>query len=101
MYTTLPDLGRFLATLYGGLLAGVAYDLLRAVGLVFQRPWQRALLDMLFWLIAGVLLAQTLLYVADGRPRLYVFIGFGTGLAAYIFGVSRLIDILLSKKRLH
>lgn len=101
MYTTLMDPARLIASVYGGVAAGALYDLLRAAGLVFTRPWQRAVLDTVYWAAVGALLAATLLYTTGGRFRPFVLIGFAGGAAAYIFAVSRLIDVIFAKKRLH
>ncbi len=95
MYNTLSELPKFLGALYGGLVIGLLYDVFR----LFRLPFSKlrlvvGLLDALFYAAAGVVAALTLLYVNDGAPRIYLFLGLALGAFLYVKTVSRLFSAM-------
>jgi|GEM_PF-964666 len=81
----------FLATVYAGLAAGVAYDLLRLLR-VSTRAGQlvTAALDIVFWILAAALVA--LAAALSGAPglRLYLVMGAACGMLLWAAGLRRI-----------
>lgn len=87
--------GVFLAMLYGGLAAGIVYDLARGVRrLLHAGPVLTGVLDLLFGVLAC--LPAALLVAAFSREglRAYMLLGMACGLLLYLAGVSRLLRFL-------
>ncbi len=96
MYNTLSELPKFLGALYGGLVIGLLYDVFR----LFRLPFSKlrivvGILDALFYAVAGVVAALTLLYVNNGAPRVYLLLGLALGAFLYVKTVSRLFTAII------
>ncbi len=98
METTEPQISIFLITLYGGMAAGIIYDVYRAIRKAAKNGrLATALLDTLFILTLGVVVTF-MLYIANaGELRLYTFVGFALGFALYMTGLSPFILFLCRK----
>lgn len=85
-----------------GFLLGVLFDCYRVLrGTVRLKTWSTALADLLYWLIATVVVFGILLFSNGGELRLYVFIGLFAGAALYYRLASNfVIRLLLEAVRL-
>ncbi len=96
MYNTLNELPKFLGALYGGLVIGIVYDLFRLLWLPFRKHRLiTGFIDALFYAVAGVIAALTLLYVNSGAPRVYLFAGLALGAFVYVRFVGRLFNSII------
>ncbi len=77
------------AILYGGFL-GLFFDFYRLLCLIY-RPgkWLQMLFDLLWWLVAFLLLFLFWFFLTSGEIRLLIFIWFGIGFFLYSFALSR------------
>ncbi|OMD35835.1 MULTISPECIES: spore cortex biosynthesis protein YabQ [Paenibacillus] len=74
-----------------GLAMGLAYDSYRVLSLKFNFPkWLNAMLDLLYWLWAALLVFRMLYAGNQGQLRFYVFLGLFLGVWIYflIFSVT-------------
>lgn len=98
MDTTATQPYIFLITIYGGMIAGAVYDVFRGIRRAMHRGrWLAALLDTLFILVLGAVVAFVLYTANMGELRLYSFVGFALGFVLYIVGLSPLISYLASR----
>lgn len=78
----------------GGL--GAAFDVYRVLAGALRLPrWMYALLDLVYWLIATVLVFYVLLHSNFGEVRMFVFIGLCLGVWVYFGLFSRATVALL------
>ena len=89
----------FLSTVYTGMVLGLIYDLNRMIRRIFKpRRWIVGALDLLFWLIAAIIVFVVLFFANNGEIRLYNFIGLAIGWSLYLLTISqwilKLLDIL-------
>ncbi|MDI3316230.1 MAG: spore cortex biosynthesis protein YabQ [Bacillota bacterium] len=91
----------FLLTVLAGNAVGLLYDLFRALrGPGGRRSWRSDLLDLLFWLVAGLLLAVAMTLGNWLEFRLYPLLGAATGIALYFSLASPVIlGALLALRR--
>ncbi len=95
MDTTATQPYIFLITIYGGMVAGAVYDVFRGIRRAMRRGrWMAALLDTIFILVLGAVVAFVLYTANMGELRLYSFAGFALGFVLYIVGISPLISYL-------
>ena len=98
METTVPQIYIFLITLYGGMIAGFAYDVFRGIRRSFKTGrWTTALIDTIFILTLGAIVTAVLFAADAGALRLYTLVGFALGFALYIAGISPFIIFLSTK----
>ncbi len=98
METTVPQIYIFLITLYGGMIAGFAYDVFRSIRKSFKTGrWVTALLDTMFIIFLGAIVTAVMYAANAGDLRLYTFIGFVLGFVLYIVGISPFIVFLARK----
>jgi spore cortex biosynthesis protein YabQ len=74
-----------------GMAMGLAYDSYRVLSLKFNFPkWLNAMLDLLYWLWAALLVFRMLYAGNQGQLRFYVFLGLFLGVWIYflIFSVT-------------
>ncbi len=80
----------FLATVYAGLAAGVAYDLLRLLRLSLKAgPLLTALLDVVFWVLTAALVACAAALSGAHGLRFYLLLGAGSGALLWAAGLRR------------
>lgn len=98
MDTTAPQIYIFLITLYGGMLAGITYDIYRWIRKAIKKGrWLTALFDTLF-IVTLALIVLVVMYVANaGELRLFTFVGFTLGFALYMAGLSPFILFMARK----
>ena len=98
MDTTATQPYIFLITIYGGMVAGAVYDVFRGIRRAIRRGrWLAAVLDTLFILVLGVVVAFVLYTANMGELRLYSFVGFALGFVLYIVGLSPFISYLAAR----
>lgn len=90
----------FLTTIYGGMIAGVVYDVFRWIRRTVRRGrWLAALTDTLFILALGLIVVLVLYSTNMGTLRLYTFVGFALGFALYIAGLSPFILYIAARMK--
>ncbi len=100
MDTTTAQPYIFLVTIYGGMVAAAVYDVFRGIRRGMHRGrWFAALLDTLFILLLGSVVAFVLYTANMGELRLYTFAGFALGFALYIGGLSPVAAYLVMRIR--
>ena len=79
----------FLSTVYTGMVIGLVYDLNRMIRRI-SKPgrWIVGALDLLFWLMAAVIVFAVLYFANNGEIRLYNFIGLAMGWSLYLLTIS-------------
>ncbi len=98
METTVPQIYIFLITLYGGMIAGFAYDIYRGIRRSFKTGrWMTALLDTMFIITLGAIVVAVMYAANAGELRLYTFIGFVLGFALYMAGISPFLSFIARK----
>lgn len=98
METTAPQATIFLITLYGGMIAGLTYDIYRAMRRAAKSGrWVTAVMDTLFILTVGVIVTAVLYAANSGELRLYTFVGLALGFALYMTGLSPFLFFLARK----
>lgn len=82
----------FLFTLYGGLLIGILYDMIDLLlGNQNKKNKGRGKKDILFWMLAIVVVLGILFYSNDGIVRIYTLLGFAVGWILYFWLLSKFI----------
>ena len=100
METTAPQIYIFMITLYGGLAAGVVYDIYRLIRRVTKKGrWLTVLLDVLFIITLGLIMLAVMYLANEGELRLFTFVGFALGFALYMAGLSLFVEFLGKKIR--
>lgn len=85
------DLHIFLTAIYGGLIAGVIYDLYRTLRYVSKpSKYSTYLQDILFWTIITFLFFYILIKINWGELRGYIVLGFILGIIIYIKVFSKI-----------
>ena len=86
------ELYTFLTTIYGGIIAGLAYDLYRTIR-YFSKPNKimTYLEDFLLWLIIALIFFFTLTKANLGEIRGYIVFGFFLGVVVYMLVFSKYI----------
>lgn len=98
METTVPQIYIFMITLYGGMIAGFAYDIYRGIRRSFKTGrWATALLDTMFIITLGAIVVAVMYAANSGELRLYTFVGFALGFALYMAGISPFLSFLSRK----
>ncbi|RBP35476.1 spore cortex biosynthesis protein YabQ [Garciella nitratireducens] len=79
----------FLFTLYGGLIIGILYDMIDILlGNRNKKNKGRWKKDILFWLLAIMIVLEILFYSSDGIIRTYTLFGFIVGWILYFWLLS-------------
>lgn len=74
-----------LSCILGGVVLGVDFDLLRALRRTLRaRGAAAALLDLLFWLSAALIVYLCIYFANDAQLRWFEFVGFAVGFAVYM-----------------
>ena len=98
MTGTVGEIPIFLGAVYGGLVIGLTFTAFRGLHALFGGGRiSDALLDMLFYLLAGVIAALTLYRINGGTLRLYALLGIAAGVFAAISSVDSLLCALAQK----
>ena len=74
----------FLYTLLTGIILGIIFDFYRVFrGICRPHIWITSITDLIYWLLATILVFMALLVGNSGEVRLYIFIGLLLGVALY------------------
>ena len=88
----------FMATVYGGIITGVLYDVYRMLRRLLKAGRiVTALFDVLFVLCALAVVVAVLYTVNSGELRVYTFLGFVLGFFIYILGISYFLHFIFKK----
>lgn len=80
----------FLFTLYGGLIIGILYDIIDILlHNQYSKTKGRGTTDILFWLLAIIIVLSILFYSNDGIIRIYTLLGFAIGWLLYFYLLSK------------
>lgn len=93
----MEELPALLAALYAGLVMGALYDALRPLRVFSKGKLWNGILDALYYAMVLCLAALALFYINGGVPRVYLLLGMGLGLYAYMRLVSRFILAVADK----
>jgi spore cortex biosynthesis protein YabQ len=87
-------------TIYGGLLAGAAYDFYRLIRRIVKKGrWLTVLFDVLFIIAVGIIVLAAMYAANAGELRLFTFVGFALGFGLYMAGLSAFFHFVGSKIR--
>lgn len=91
MFASQGQAQAFLATVYAGLAAGVAYDLLRLFRLCARAgPMLTGILDFVFWGVAAALVSLAAALAGAPGLRFYLVLGTGCGMLLWAAGLRRM-----------
>lgn len=83
----------FLFTLYGGLIIGILYDIIDILlHDKYSKTKGRGKTDILFWMLAIIVVLAILFYSNDGIIRVYTLLGFTIGWLLYFWLLSKFIQ---------
>ena len=98
MIGTVVEIPIFLGAVYGGLVIGLIFVAFRALHALFGGGRiSDALLDVLFYVLAGITAALTLYRVNGGALRLYALLGIAAGIFAVLHSIDPLLCALAEK----
>lgn len=90
MSNTLLQPAAFLTLAYGGIAAGIAYDVFRLLRRLLHWRIAGTICDALFLICATAIAAAALLFATGGMLRPYLCIGFLTGFLLQQWSLSNL-----------
>lgn len=100
MFETKGQAVIFLATVAGGLIVGLIYDIIAFVRQETHASRSATFaLDMLFWLVSAVILAITLIKVGADGFRAYTLMGFACGALIYAIGLHIVVRYVFQKMK--
>jgi spore cortex biosynthesis protein YabQ len=74
----------------GGLLLGTLFDVCRVLSGKLRLPkWLMPFVDILYWIVATILVFRLLVYSNEGQVRVFIFLGIGIGICFYNAFLSR------------
>jgi spore cortex biosynthesis protein YabQ len=86
----------FLFTLFGGLIIGILYDVIDILLTNKTNKFKgRGKTDILFWMLAIIIILSILFYVNDGIIRFYNLLGFALGWLIYFWVFSKYVQRLI------
>ena len=82
----------FLIFILNGILIGTVFDVFRILRKSFNTPnFVTYIEDILFWIIAALIIMYSLFVFNNGKFRAYIFIGIFLGIAIYMLFFSKFI----------
>ncbi|MBD0384557.1 spore cortex biosynthesis protein YabQ [Paenibacillus sedimenti] len=67
-----------------GIALGAIFDVFRVLSGKLRLPrWTIPLIDIMFWIVATILVFRLLVYSNEGQLRVFVFLGIGIGICFY------------------
>jgi spore cortex biosynthesis protein YabQ len=98
METTLNQSYIFMATVYGGIITGIVYDVYRMLRRALKAGRAvTAIFDILFTVCTLAIVAGVLYAVNSGEIRAYTFLGFALGFLSYIVGISFFLKYIFTR----
>ncbi|NEW09584.1 spore cortex biosynthesis protein YabQ [Paenibacillus sp. SYP-B3998] len=73
-----------------GIALGAIFDVFRVLSSKLRLPrWAIPLIDILYWIVATILVFRLLIYSNEGQIRVFIFLGMGIGICFYFAFLSR------------
>ncbi len=73
-----------------GLVLGTIFDVSRVLGGKLRLPrWTQPLVDIIYWIVATILVFRLLVFSNEGQVRIFVFLGILIGICFYFAFLSR------------
>lgn len=92
------DFHMFLTAIYGGLIAGLIYDISRTLRNISKgKKYITYIQDLVFWVIVTILFFYILIKINWGEIRGFIVLGFIFGIIIYIKTFSKFIYPILMK----
>lgn len=92
------DVGAFYATIYGGIVVGILFDFYRSLKSNFTIiKYCSLVFDMLFWILATVVVFITVNFIDSFDLRYYHFVALFCGFILYYGTVSKFVLAALNK----
>ncbi|MEW9702463.1 spore cortex biosynthesis protein YabQ [Paenibacillus sp. SI8] len=67
-----------------GIALGSMFDVFRVLSGKLRLPrWTISLIDVLYWIVATILVFRMLIYSNEGQIRVFIFLGMGIGICFY------------------
>ncbi|MFC5452641.1 spore cortex biosynthesis protein YabQ [Paenibacillus aestuarii] len=67
-----------------GIAMGAMFDVFRVLSGKLRLPrWTVSIVDILYWIVATILVFRLLIYSNEGQLRVFVFLGIGIGICFY------------------
>lgn len=92
------EVGAFYATIYGGIVIGILFDFYRSLKSNFKIiKYCSIVLDVLFWILATVVIFITVNFIDSFNLRYYHFVALFCGFILYYGTVSKFVLAVLNK----
>lgn len=73
-----------------GVVVGILFDIFRILRKTFKTPdFVTYIEDILFWILAGIILLFTIFTFNNGEIRIYIFVGIIFGFILYLLTISK------------
>lgn len=95
--STLNQWAQLLFGIYGGILAGVLYEVLRAIRHIFNNKVITIICDAIFWVLALMDVIYVMMMVSSGAFRLFIIFAIIIGFALYMFFISDLVNYIFRR----
>lgn len=89
--TTINQWAEVLFGIYGGLIAGIIYEILRGIRHVFKNTVITIICDTIFWICAVIVSLYVMMMVNSGVFRLFILIAIILGFVLYMTFISDLV----------
>ncbi len=94
MKNTLNELWQFLGGIYGGFAIGVVYRIFTLIRMFLKNKWINAVIDVVFYAIAGTIAAFTLLMINGGELRLFILLAIAFGAFLFIWASQSIVKTI-------
>ncbi|GFZ99635.1 hypothetical protein GCM10008018_52360 [Paenibacillus marchantiophytorum] len=75
-----------------GIAIGAMFDVFRVLSGKLRLPrWTIPLVDMMYWIVATILVFRLLLYSNEGQVRIFIFLGMGIGVCFYFAFLTNMV----------
>ncbi|SDO93508.1 spore cortex biosynthesis protein YabQ [Paenibacillus sp. yr247] len=73
-----------------GIAIGTIFDVFRVLSGKLRLPrWTIPLVDIVYWIVATILVFRLLIYSNEGQVRVFIFLGMGIGICFYFAFLSK------------
>ncbi|GEM_PF-3063269 len=92
--STLNQWAELLFGIYGGILAGVSYEVLRFIRHMFNNKWVTVICDTAFWVCSVAISIYVMMMVNSGIFRVYILLAIMIGFGLYMYFISDLVNYI-------